>query len=54
MEPVTAAPVVVAAIQAAPVLLDREATIGRVVALAEQAAAGGARLVAFPEAFVPG
>ena len=54
MEPVTAAPVVVAAIQAAPVLLDREATIGKVVALAEKAAADGARLVAFPEAFVPG
>jgi nitrilase len=44
----------VAAVQAAPVLLDRDATIGRVVALAEQAAAQGARLVAFPEAFVPG
>jgi nitrilase len=46
--------VTVAAVQAAPVLLDREATIGKVVALAEKAAADGARLVAFPEAFVPG
>src|SRR4029077_19213245 len=46
--------VTVAAVQAAPVLLDREATIGKVVALAEKAAAAGARLVAFPEAFVPG
>ena len=44
----------VAAVQAAPVLLDRDATIGKVVALADQAAAEGARLVAFPEAFVPG
>jgi nitrilase len=54
MEPLTAGPVTVAAVQAAPVLLDREATIGKVVALAEQAAAQGARLVVFPEAFVPG
>ena len=46
--------VTVAAVQAAPALLDREATIGKVVTLAEQAAAEGARLVAFPEAFVPG
>jgi nitrilase len=52
MDPVT--PTIVAAVQAAPVLLDREATIGKVVALAEKAAADGARLVAFPEAFVPG
>jgi nitrilase len=37
-----------------PVLLDRDATIAKVVALAEKAAAEGARLVAFPEAFVPG
>jgi nitrilase len=48
------APVKVAAVQAAPVLLDRDATIAKVVALAEKAAAEGARLVAFPEAFVPG
>ena len=47
-------PVKVAAVQAAPVLLDRDATITKVVALAEKAAAEGARLVAFPEAFVPG
>jgi predicted amidohydrolase len=47
-------PVKVAAVQAAPVLLDRDQTLGKVVALAEQAAAEGARLVAFPEAFVPG
>src|SRR6478736_826379 len=47
-------PVKVAAVQAAPVLLDRDETIGKVVTLAEKAAAEGARLVAFPEAFVPG
>ena len=45
-------PVKVAAVQAAPVLLDRDETIAKVVALAE--AAARARLVAFPEAFVPG
>jgi len=47
-------PLVVAAVQAAPVWLDRDATLDRVVALAEKAAAGGARLIAFPETFVPG
>ena len=47
-------PVKVAAVQAAPVLLDRDATIAKVVACCEKAAAEGARLVAFPEAFVPG
>ena len=46
--------VTVAAVQAAPVLLDRDATIGKVVTLTERAAAQGARLVVFPEAFVPG
>jgi predicted amidohydrolase len=44
-------PVKVAAVQAAPVLLDRDETFGKVVALAEKAAAEGARLVAFPEAY---
>jgi nitrilase len=39
MAPVTTTPVIVAAVQAAPVLLDREATIGKVVKLAEKAAA---------------
>ena len=47
-------PVKVAAVQAAPVLLDRDGTIDKVVTLAEKAATEGARLVAFPEAFVPG
>jgi nitrilase len=44
----------VAAVQAAPVWLDRAATIGLVTTKIEEAAAGGARLVAFPETFVPG
>jgi nitrilase len=54
MESLKAEPVTVAAVQAAPVFLDRDATIAKVVALTEQAAAQGARLVVFPEAFVPG
>ena len=44
----------VAAVQAAPVLMDREATLARVADLTSSAAADGAELVVFPEAFVPG
>ena len=44
----------VAAVQAAYVLMDRDATIDRVAALTAEAAANGAKLVVFPEAFVPG
>jgi nitrilase len=44
----------VAAVQAAPVLLDRDATVERVIDLAEKAASEGAGLVVLPEAFVPG
>jgi nitrilase len=43
----------VAAVQAAPVFLEREATIDKVGILAKEAAGAGAHLVAFPEAFVP-
>jgi nitrilase len=43
----------VACVQAEPVVLDREATIGKTEALAREAAAAGARLALFPEAFVP-
>jgi len=48
-----APPTLVAAVQAAPVFLDREATIEKVGTLTKEAAATGARLVAFPEGFVP-
>ena len=44
----------VAAAQIAPVLLDREAGLSRVLHWAEKAAGEGARLVAFPETVVPG
>jgi nitrilase len=42
----------VAVVQAAPVTFDRERTLEKVDDLARQAAAKGARLVLFPEAFV--
>jgi nitrilase len=51
--PEPSAPTRVAVIQAAPVLFDCEATLARVAELTAEAAAGGARLVLFPEAFVP-
>jgi nitrilase len=44
---------IVAAVQAAPVFLDRDATIDKVGRLTKEAASNGSRLVAFPEAFVP-
>ena len=44
----------VAAVQATYVLMNREATIDRVTELTAAAAADGAQLVVFPEAFVPG
>lgn len=43
----------VAVVQAAPVLFDREATIEKACRLTREAASQGARLVLFPEAFVP-
>lgn len=43
----------VAAMHVAPVFLDTEATVDKACALTEEAARGGARLIAFPEAFVP-
>ncbi len=48
-----ASPVRVAVVQAAPILFDREATIDKAIGLIGEAAAGGARFVLFPEAFVP-
>lgn len=44
----------IAAVQAAPVFLDLEATLDKACGLIRQAADGAAQLVAFPEAFVSG
>ena len=43
----------VACIQAEPVILDRERTLDKQAALATEAARAGARLLVFPEAFLP-
>ena len=43
-----------AAVSAAPVYLNREATVDKVCALIEEGARNGARLIVFPETFVPG
>lgn len=44
----------VAAIQDSPVFLDTDATVDKVCRLIDEAAANGAKLVAFPEVFVAG
>jgi nitrilase len=43
----------VAAIQAEPIVLDREATVEKACQLIAEAAAAGAKLIVFPELFIP-
>ena len=44
----------VAVVQAAPAWLDLDASVDKTIELIEEAAAKGAKLIAFPEAFIPG
>jgi nitrilase len=49
----TPKPFLAAAVQAAPVFLERDATVDKACTLIARAAAEGARLIVLPEAFVP-
>src|SRR6476661_3251131 len=43
----------IAAVQATPVFLDREATVNKACDLIERAGRAGARLIVLPESFIP-
>jgi nitrilase len=46
--------VCLASVQAAPVWLDRDATVAKACRLIEEAADNGAKVIGFPEGFIPG
>jgi nitrilase len=46
--------VTVAAVQAAPILMNRDATVAKAVGLIAEAADHGADLIVFPEVYIPG
>jgi nitrilase len=46
-------PLTVAVVQAAPVLFDRDASLDKACSLTQEAAAQGAKIILFPEAFIP-
>ncbi|WP_226002669.1 carbon-nitrogen hydrolase family protein [Paenibacillus sp. BJ-4] len=46
--------ITVAAAHSAPVFLDKQATLEKAIAAIQEAAKGGAQLIAFPESFLPG
>src|SRR6478672_7651566 len=48
------APLTVAVVQRPPTLLDREATLKSAIAHLHEAADAGARLIVFPETYLPG
>ena len=43
-----------AVVQAAPVWIDLEGTVAKTIRYIEEAAKGGAKLIAFPETWIPG
>jgi nitrilase len=45
--------VTVAVVQAAPVIMEREATVEKLISLTNKAAENGAKIVLFPESFIP-
>ena len=48
------ATVTIAAVQAAYILMDQRACLEKAITLLQQASDGGAGIVVFPEAFIPG